>query len=123
MRDKPIVYLAGCLDAQADQALIFLAAMTLQNLGYETIDEYDLPHDKGLLLGELRCFANAALGCCDIACFLEGWRKNPSAVRELALCKKWRKPAVDYADFVRKNRQMQDLTDTAGGKGPAEKGE
>ena len=109
MRNKPIVYLAGCLDPQADSNLIFMAMVELQSLGYATIDEYDLPRDKGLSAGELRMFANAALGCCDIACFIDGWQHNPSAVQERALCKKWRKNAVDYADFIRRNEQMQDF--------------
>ncbi len=109
MRNKPIVYLAGCLDPQADHNMIFMAMVELQSLGYATIDEYDLPRDKGLSAGELRLFANAALGCCDIACFIDGWQHNPSAVRERALCKKWRKQAVDYADFIRRNEQMQDF--------------
>jgi len=110
MRDKPIVYIAGCLDEHADENLGFSATMVLQELGYVTLDQYDLPRNKGLRHAEMQRFGNAALSICDLVCFLPGWEKNLSAVRERVLCRQWGKTAVDYVDFIRRNKQMQDLT-------------
>lgn len=110
MRDKPIVYIAGCLDEHADENLGFSASMVLQELGYATMDQYDLPRNKGLTHADMQRFGNAAMGTCDLVCFLPGWEQNSSAVRERALCRQWGKTAVDYVDFIRRNQQMQDLT-------------
>ena len=116
MRDKPVVYIAGCLDEHADVNLGFSASMVLQELGYATLDEYDLPRNKGLTHAEMQRFGNAALGTSDIACFLPGWEMNPSAVRERVRCRQWGKTAVDYVDFIQRNKQMQDITEGFSGK-------
>ena len=109
MRDKPIVYIAGCLDAQADRTMTFVAKVQLESRGFEVIDEYDLPCDKGLTPVELRRFGNAALGVADIVCFLPGWELNPSAVLERVRCRQWCKTAMDYDELLRRNDQMQDF--------------
>lgn len=109
MRDKPIVYIAGCLDAQADRTMTFIAKVELESRGFAVIDEYDLPREKGLSPDELRRFGNAALGVCDLACFLPNWELNASAVRERVLCRHWCKTALDYDELLRRNDQMQDF--------------
>ncbi len=109
MRDKPIVYIAGCLDAQADRTMTFVAKMQLESRGFAVIDEYDLPREKGLSHEELRRFGNAALGVADIVCFLSGWELVPGAVLERVRCRQWCKTAMDYAELLRRNDQMQDF--------------
>ena len=111
MRDKPIVYIAGCLDVMADQTLIFIAKTELESRGFAVIDNYDLPRNKGLMSVELRRFGNAALGVCDLVCFLSGWELNPSAVREHTLSRLWGRTTVDYEELLRRNDQMQDISD------------
>ncbi len=90
--------------------MIFMAVLKLQELGFTTIDEYDLPRKKGFTARELRRFANAAIAGSDIVCFIEGWEQNPSAVRERKLCTLWDKLAISYADLVQRNEEMLDFT-------------
>lgn len=116
MRSKPIVYMAGCLDEAADHTMIFIIGQQLQALGYATIDEYDLPREKGLTPKELRRFSNAALISCNLVCFVDGWEKNPTAVLERALCHRWGKLAVSSRDLIRNNEQMQDIEEEHDGK-------
>ena len=109
MRDKPLVYIAGCLDTQADRTMTFVAKVELESRDFAVIDEYDLPREKGLSPEELRRFGNAALGVADIVCFLSGWELVPSAVQERVRCKQWGKKAMDYDDLLHKINQMQDF--------------
>lgn len=113
MRDKPVVFIAGCLDANADSAMTFIAKPDLESRGFSVIDEYDLPRNKGLTSAELQRFGNAALGVADIVCFLTGWELVPSAVQERVRCKKWAKKAMDYNDLLNKTDEMQDFVEGA----------
>ncbi|MEA4927555.1 MAG: hypothetical protein VB104_02635 [Candidatus Limiplasma sp.] len=109
MRDKPIVYIAGCLDTQADRTMTFVAKVQLESRGFAVIEEYDLPREKGLTPVELHRFGNTALGVADIVCFLPNWELNPSATLERVRCRHWCKTAMDYDELLRRNDQMQDF--------------
>jgi len=113
MRDKPVVFIAGCLDASADSTMTFIAKTELESRGFSVIDEYDLPRNKGLSGTELQRFGNAALGVADIVCFLPGWELVPSAVHERVRCKQWAKKAMDYNDLLNKTDEMQDFVEDA----------
>ena len=109
MRDKPVVYMAGCLDAHADRTMTFMAKIELESRGFAVIDEYDLPRGKGLTQAELHRFGNTALGVADIVCFLPGWELVPTAVAERVRCRQWCRTAMDYKELLRRNDQMQDF--------------
>ncbi len=114
MKERPIVYMAGCLDANADRNMTFMAKLELESRGFALIDEYDLPRGKGLSQAELQRFGYAALGVADIVCFLPGWELVPSAMQERVRCRQWCKTAMDYNDLLRKNDQMQDFREGCG---------
>ena len=114
MRDKPVVYMAGCLDEKADRLMISVASTELQSRGFETIDHFDLPRGKGLSQVELQRFGNAAIGVADIVCFLPGWELVPAAVQERVRCRQWCKTVMDYDDLLLKNDQMQDFGEVCG---------
>lgn len=109
MRERPIVYIAGCLDSNSDRTMTFMAKMQLESRGFSVIDEYDLPREKGLTRAELQRFGNAALCVADIVCFISGWELVPSAVQERLRCGKWCLTTMDYDELIRKNDQMQDF--------------
>jgi hypothetical protein len=109
MRDKPVVYIAGCMDAKADRTMTFMAKLELESRGFAVIDEYDLPRDKGLTQTEQQRFGYAALGVADIICFLPEWELVPGAVAERVRCRQWCRTAMEYDDLLRKTDQMQDF--------------
>ena len=82
MRDKQVVYMAGCMDEKTDRAMTFIAKVELESRGFAVIDEYDLPRGKGLSQSERQRFGNAAIGVSDIVCFLPGWELVLAAVQE-----------------------------------------
>lgn len=109
MRERPVVFIAGCLDVKADKNMTFAAKFQLESRGFAVIDEYDLPREKGLTPAELRRFSNAVLGVADIVCFLPDWELNPSAVQERVRCRQWCRTAMEYHELLRKHDQMQDF--------------
>jgi len=111
MRDKPIIFIAGCLDALADHTMTFVARVQLESRGFAVIDEYDLPREKGLSQAETQRFGLLALECCDLVCFLPDWEKNTSATYERNLCHLEGKMAVNYEELLLRNDQMLDLTE------------
>lgn len=113
MRERPIVYIAGCLDKQTDSTMTFIAKMELESRGFAVIDQYDLPREKGLTKVELQRFGNAALGVADIVCFLSGWEMVPGAVQERVRCRQWGKTAMDYGELLQKTDEMQDFEETS----------
>ena len=118
MREKPVVYMAGCMDEKTDRAMTFIAKVELEGRGFAVIDEYDLPRGKGLSQAEQQRFGNAAIGVADIVCFLPRWELVPAAVQERVRCRQWCKTALEYEELLRKNDQMQDFGEGCGDDSP-----